>query len=119
MTDEMKPCPFCGGTKIDIANIADMRRVACRGCGAKIERYEHYPTAAALSAWNARAPAQSAGGGEPMAARVEELVKRLRDAYAPQKFGVLPHRLIYKEAADLLETLSARAFLTAQENKIV
>lgn len=92
-------CPVCGEP--------DMRKETDADGNALIHCVNH----GCLSN-GARAPAQSAGGGETLAARVEELVKRLRDAYAPQKFGVLPHRLMYKEAADLLEALSARAVLT-------
>jgi Lar family restriction alleviation protein len=69
--NEMKPCPFCGGepNRCDIEAREDVDNagasyIECTKCGActqlHFDRKENL-----LDSWNARVPAQSAGGGEP------------------------------------------------------
>ncbi len=65
MSDELKPCPFCGGDKARTIFIRDGRKVACI-CGAcgKPEFYGPLdrPDAErrAITAWNTRAPQPTA-----------------------------------------------------------
>jgi Lar family restriction alleviation protein len=54
MSNELKPCPFCGG-KADIDAPASIERlVYCKGCYASIAEDA---TPKAIAAWNRRAPA--------------------------------------------------------------
>jgi len=68
MSEELKPCPFCGGTNIVLFKIRDGKRVGCADCGAAARQTFHGPNGdtdqRAASRWNTRAPA---GGWRPIA----------------------------------------------------
>lgn len=52
MTEELKPCPFCGGTpKLILGGMEIL--VFCKKCGSQTDFYESVPMA--VEAWNARA----------------------------------------------------------------
>lgn len=58
MSDELKPCPFCGSGRVaGFTSTCDSRLfreyVACEDCGASTTTHE--TKAGAVSAWNARA----------------------------------------------------------------
>jgi len=56
MTEKLKPCPFCGNTKIrDDQYIRDGRQVKCRGCGASTQAYNPSANEKATHLWNNRA----------------------------------------------------------------
>lgn len=52
MSDDLKPCPFCGGIKVLLVDIAEVYSVRCQ-CNAE-GPYEFTP-AEAIAAWNRRA----------------------------------------------------------------
>lgn len=57
MSEELKPCPFCGG-KPEVRNLVDSGsaiHVACR-CGAQLfgRRYHFGSESEAVAAWNKR-----------------------------------------------------------------
>lgn len=54
---DLKPCPFCGGSRVDSFFVRDGRRVAC-GCGASMTRYHGKSgdtEGDVRTAWNTRA----------------------------------------------------------------
>lgn len=53
MTDELKPCPFCGGS-VELNNIGDKYYITCfgYGCGAEFKGYEKERM---VNHWNTRA----------------------------------------------------------------
>lgn len=54
MSEELKPCPFCGrGHLFSSSNQADMEFVGCDDCGAEGPAREGLE---AIAAWNTRAP---------------------------------------------------------------
>ena len=54
MQNELKPCPFCGSTNIDITEYAAvMVFVQCDDCGATFPHFDGKEEA--VSAWNRRA----------------------------------------------------------------
>lgn len=62
MTEQLKPCPFCGGINI----IHSGFRMYCHTCGAEGPDADSADESAAIAAWNRRAqPAQA--GAEPVA----------------------------------------------------
>jgi Lar family restriction alleviation protein len=77
MTEELKPCPFCGGTEIKFAvrrregtgmhhEGDDIWGLNCTGCGASHpNRYNEYGRKLLIKEWNTRAALQEA---EPAAA---------------------------------------------------
>jgi Lar family restriction alleviation protein len=55
MESELKPCPFCGNTKIrDNEYIRDGRQVVCSGCGASTQAYNPLANKKAKHLWNSR-----------------------------------------------------------------
>gem|GEM_PF-3166909 len=69
MSQELKPCPFCGSTNLNVT--AESSYVMCYGCDAdgSVTR----PSAAAIAAWNNRpAPVPPAGGELEVLAVVDE-----------------------------------------------
>lgn len=54
MNDCLKPCPFCGGNKVEIF---DMRYVACKTCLASSRYCSN--SEEAVAAWNRRAEPQT------------------------------------------------------------
>lgn len=58
---ELKPCPFCGGSNI-IADvyIRDGREVGCRDCGASCHAFNPDAGSRAISKWNTRISPESA-----------------------------------------------------------
>ncbi len=62
MMAELKPCPFCGGERIEIKYIRDSTRayLNCFDCGIEQKIYETKEKA--IEAWNTRTPKE--GGGE-------------------------------------------------------
>ena len=62
MTEQLKPCPFCGGINV----IHSDYRMYCHACGAEGPDADSADESAAIAAWNRRAqPAQD--GAEPVA----------------------------------------------------
>ena len=105
--DELKPCPFCGGTKIVLAHSQYNRHeatcAACRAVGGHvyIEEDSHEEISKRYGQlsdqWNRRALQ-----AQPTAERAE-LVKRLR--YAAYADGYIP---LLAEAADALENAAGQ-----------
>lgn len=61
MTEQLKPCPFCGGINV----IHSGYRMYCHACGAEGPDADSADESAAIAAWNRRAqPAQA--GAEPV-----------------------------------------------------
>ena len=85
MTEQLKPCPFCGHVGLDFEDGSTHRWgvASCGGCGASTgEVRRNYPDddkwhAAAIEAWNRRAPGSTAEyeqwvkGGRPVAQQAE------------------------------------------------
>lgn len=69
MTQELKPCPFCGGEAVAETGSASSW-VACRTPGCDCEQF-HYTMEAAFTAWNTRAPAS------PVDAAADDLLAAL------------------------------------------
>lgn len=60
MSEELKPCPFCGGTDLDALDMEGKHYVVCYDCA--LEGPFHDSRAAVVKAWNRRAAvAQPAG----------------------------------------------------------
>lgn len=56
MTQELKPCPFCGGKAETIENaVGTLFWVYCRSCGARSDSYTTEYRQKAIDAWNTRA----------------------------------------------------------------
>ena len=53
MTDELKPCPFCGGDDLEVTDMDGDHYVLCHGCA--LEAPFHDSRAEAVAAWNRRA----------------------------------------------------------------
>ena len=53
MSDELKPCPFCGSSNFYSEKIEFDARVGCGNCGAKTRLYN--TDEEAIEAWNKRA----------------------------------------------------------------
>ncbi len=53
MTDELKPCPFCGGEALIDGDLLGASWVICRECGASGAQEDS--DAEAIAAWNRRA----------------------------------------------------------------
>lgn len=64
MTDELKPCPFCGGDDLEVTDMDGDHYVLCHGCA--LEAPFHDSRAEAVAAWNRRA-AIAAPPGPPVA----------------------------------------------------
>lgn len=58
---ELKPCPFCGGTDIEVNRIydeadeVDKFYLSCNGCGIEQSICIYKTTQEAIKAWNTRA----------------------------------------------------------------
>lgn len=67
--DDLKPCPFCGGSaRYDNADCGPWEWVECRECGAKGPEvnYNRRDECSAVAAWNARdQPAQTSAVSTP------------------------------------------------------
>src|SRR5512137_19544 len=50
---ELKPCPFCGNEKIDVA-WSDEWKIACWDCGLVLTEVNHDILYSALERWNSR-----------------------------------------------------------------
>lgn len=50
---ELKPCPFCGGTKLEIVCFADLNYVTCNTCG--VDGPDADNKQEATEVWNERA----------------------------------------------------------------
>ena len=93
-SEELKPCPFCGGEARIACGKKYNRRVFCTECGALSDLYDDEP--AARAAWNRRAP---------QAANMDAIVKRFSDTMsriAAKKYelGRL-HAFVAKDGAAL------------------
>ena len=53
MTDELKPCPFCGGKAEMLGEDDGMYQVVCPNCAANIDNYDDEKEVAAKK-WNKR-----------------------------------------------------------------
>lgn len=53
MSNELKPCPFCGGEAVLCEN-TDYAYVYCKECGSQTDE-SHGTAGAAVAAWNTRA----------------------------------------------------------------
>ena len=60
VTEQLKPCPFCGGTDLYWPHGTDPAIIECGGfgCGARSGVPDEQTEAAAIAAWNRRAEAQ-------------------------------------------------------------
>lgn len=67
MSEELKPCPFCGFTGIIDTFVRDGRAVGCPKCSARVQRYEPDALGKAIAAWNTRATAPGGSGWHPCA----------------------------------------------------
>ena len=73
MSDELKPCPFCGGKRTHVTNIRDGLHASCADCFAKGPSMFFGPEDrsathnAAISAWNTRAEPALQQQGEAVA----------------------------------------------------
>lgn len=58
MTDNLLPCPFCGGTnaKLRTHSLAPMSWVSCVDCGLEAPTETGVTDEAAVAYWNCRAP---------------------------------------------------------------
>ena len=76
MTEELKPCPFCGDPNIVITRVGfhAVSMATCCGCGA--DGPARVSDEAAISAWNTRAPL----------AVTEEMIKRAAVAISGAPF---------------------------------
>jgi Lar family restriction alleviation protein len=54
MTEELKPCPFCGGSNVSTYEVKGSYSTLCVGCGG--EGPEEDSEAEAIAAWNRRSP---------------------------------------------------------------
>ena len=54
-SEELKPCPFCGGEAVAIATRPERGMVCCRKCGASTDPDEEMTKDELLAAWNTRA----------------------------------------------------------------
>ncbi|MFK3794785.1 Lar family restriction alleviation protein [Pseudomonas sp. NPDC088444] len=68
MSQELKPCPFCGGTNLQVTEASSY--VMCYGCDA--DGPVGRPADAAIAAWNNRAAPVPPAGGEPNLNRTQE-----------------------------------------------
>lgn len=61
MTEQLKPCPFCGGNNMDIEEFTidfafDIGYIIrCRDCGCTLKSIENNSEQKAIEAWNRRA----------------------------------------------------------------
>lgn len=67
MTDDLKPCPFCGSDRVTVRNISDGKQAVCKDCkstgapefnGPDNDAHER-----ARAAWNLRAALKGDGNG--------------------------------------------------------
>ena len=55
MSEELKPCPFCGSTDVEAEHIyPDVYCVVCRGCAADLGNFGTFQEA--RTRWNTRSP---------------------------------------------------------------
>lgn len=55
MTNEIKPCPFCGSNNIKLSeNMFTGFTVICYGCGLDAGFYGHHEKSKTIEAWNKR-----------------------------------------------------------------
>jgi Lar family restriction alleviation protein len=54
MTNDLKPCPFCGYKDVHLGHVWQIFSVSCSHC--RIEGPVDPTEAGAIAAWNARAP---------------------------------------------------------------
>ncbi len=78
MSDELKPCPFCGGVPVAKMEDSDEKTavISCRKCPAEMSRHVHWhedgtsEMSELVAAWNTRAPDEAAmRAGYEMAAK--------------------------------------------------
>jgi Lar family restriction alleviation protein len=73
MNNELKPCPFCGSTKVELRSDGDYKShpffVFCDGCGMATQDWTD-PGSCAMH-WNTRAPLPAPGEGVVTDAMVE------------------------------------------------
>lgn len=82
MTSELKPCPFCGGTKVVVDYVRDGKQAHCHNCGASAPPKFHGPAdqpsaeERAITAWNTR---QSTNTIETQAKVIEKFSDKMHD----------------------------------------
>lgn len=109
MTDELKPCPFCGGKAIT-NHVRDGRRAVCTDCGAAAGSQFHGPLTMpsaedrAIAAWNSRAaqPAVALSYRDPLGLTRDILNEEdMRVAWS----DITAHSRVWPSAARFLRQL--------------
>jgi Lar family restriction alleviation protein len=111
MTEELKPCPFCGSTRVSLSVSKFSSVVACNEC--QSEGPNIHDESEAVGKWNRRAaPSQPEGAPAPLKdGQVAALVNELRDiALKFHGAGQLRERI-----AQVIRPLFSKAGVAAPE----
>ena len=83
-SEELKPCPFCGGVRIKAHHIRDGRSLGCMDCGAAVHKFNGPTdiTDALMAKWNRRAPSPEVATLRASEARMRESLEPSGDTKA-------------------------------------
>lgn len=88
-TNEMKPCPFCGGEDLKVYSLHGAGAwVACRGCGLESPTETGVTHAQAIEYWNTRLAAEPAAG---VIEALDRFAKRADDLPATARDDTMVH----------------------------